>query len=158
MAQLADAVEECGSLHELAEQEVLDRARALKSSLGETFYRVPALVTVTRLNLALHRKLNTVLSADFNALLKGLAGLEERGESYVQMAESGERESIARLREAWSQWQIPSDVECSSGEILTPLPLVRDAVDASLLPPMERRITQVASGILDDQQAACQVC
>ena len=157
IAALADAVEQCASLRELAEQQVLERARTLKASLGEAFYRVPALVTVTRLNLALHRKLNAVLSADFNALLKGLADLEERGESFVQMDESGERESIARLREAWSQWQIPADVECSSGEILTRLLLVRSAVDDSLLPPMEKRITQLTSSMAEVQQAVEQM-
>ena len=150
IAALPGVIQKCETISNLMQERVLERAQAMRAALGADFYQTHNLVSVTRMNLVLYRKLNTVLSAECEALLKGLAALEDREEAEIELdTESGKCATVEQLRAEWDAWQVPADVEYSTPELLARIVKVRAALEDGLMPHLDRRMRQLAGSIED---------
>lgn len=105
---LADA-EKCGSLRELFEGGLMERARIVKESAGSLFYEPAALACICRFNFLLRRIFIQLLHSELQAVGEALIELERRGIHAVDCRRSGfsSEESIADLREFRQQWRAP---------------------------------------------------
>ena len=105
---LADA-EKCGSLRELFEGGLMERARIVKESAGSQFYEPAALTSICRFNFLLRRIFIQLLHSELRAVGEALVELERRAIHTVDCRRSGfsSEESIADLREFRQQWRAP---------------------------------------------------
>jgi hypothetical protein len=105
---LADA-EKCGSLRELFEGGLMERARIVKESAGSLFYESAALTAICRFNFLLRRIFIQLLHCELRAVGEALIELERRGTTTVDCRRAGfsSEESIAGLREFRQQWRAP---------------------------------------------------
>ncbi len=147
---LVATADACATCADLVHHRVVEAGRELRAAVGPRYFTPLALVALTWLQARLAARLTAIAKADAQFVVQGLAALHERGDDTIQVRSGGaaEEEPVELLLQAWSAWQVPPFAEISTSEILERLALSREAVEGSMLPPMERRVRDLTSSVV----------
>jgi hypothetical protein len=132
--ELISQASHCSSLSDLLGSKILDRGRKLKTSSGEKYFEVAAMVAFTRFSFLMRRVFFRLMHQDLNAILDGLRELGSRGVTTLdcRRAQFSAEEPVARLRMICQSWKVMFHAEYSSGQPLSMLVDLRAVVNAAL--------------------------
>jgi hypothetical protein len=124
----------CPDLNGLLAQEILERSRNFKTSVGEKYFVPGAMVAFTRSSFLMRRIFFRLMHQDLNGILDGLRELERRGVRTLdcRRAQFSADEPVGRLRMICQSWKVMFHAEYSSGQPLRMLVDLRAVVEKAL--------------------------
>lgn len=132
--KIIDDLRKCTSIAHLLENQIIDRARAMKEQARNDYFHPAVLVAHARLNFLMRRGLFRLIHADLHAIRFALHTMEARGQDSCDCSSAGlsTDQSFADLRELCHQWNRPSRASYSLGNTFAQLVAIRTAVEAAV--------------------------
>jgi hypothetical protein len=117
--EILDALENCHSLRDLMEHQLLEQGRLIKESAGAMFYDPAALVAFVRFNFLLRRAFIRLLHADLSAMMHAIDGLEARGIKAVDCRRAGfsAAETTSQLLHYCENWRQPFQKDYTASSV-----------------------------------------
>jgi hypothetical protein len=119
LEEILDALDNCHSLRDLMEHQLLEQGRLIKESAGAMFYLPPALVSFVRFNFLLRRAFIRLLHADLSAMMHAINGLEAAGVKAVDCRRAGfsAAETTSQLRYYCENWKQPFQKDYTASSV-----------------------------------------
>lgn len=139
--QLAEDVTKCHCMQDLADYNILDRGRDLKSVAGARFFEPPALIAFTRYNIILRRAFFYTMRADLDAVRLNVARLEKLGVTSIDATQAGlsEREAIQSVQRICVEWRSIFRTDYSAGHVFRSIKELRACTDNALAETQRKR-------------------
>jgi len=117
--EILDALENCHSLRDLMEHQLLEQGRLIKESAGAMFYDPAALVAFVRFNFLLRRAFIRLLHTDVSAMTHAIDGLEAAGIKAVDCRRAGfsAAETTPQLRYYCANWKQPFQKDYTASSV-----------------------------------------
>jgi len=140
LEELLELLRQSRTLREVQEHAIVRQGREIKLAAAQMYFEPRPLVAFTHYNYLLRRECVRLMDADLKGIGESLTTLEARGVQYADCSAAGfsEHETLEELKQRWSSWEIPADLEYSKNDLFGPLLELRDCLQAALTPRPER--------------------
>lgn len=135
LEELIESAESLTSLRVFVNSRIIERGRALKVSLGDSYFASSALVALTRFNYIVRRTYRRLIDLDASAVIAGLRKLMSYGADMLDCGSAGMGvEPIGKLLKTVESWKSPRMREYGSEdpslELMELRAIVENAVEA----------------------------